>query len=255
MTVIIAAIDRSSAAEPVIRAATALAPLFDAVVEVVHVREDGTGFPEAVASAAGRALRILDGDPASCLVDEITRPDVVAAVVGARGGPGGPRPAGSTALVVLAQVRKPVIVVPPEWAHAASFERAIVPLDAAAATSAAVEAALGACARAGLEILVVHVFSHDTLPHFWDRPAYEGEEWAREFLSRHCAEPEARIELRTGAPAREVLDLVKGSGDLIVLAWSQDLSWGRAHLVRETLADSCVPVVFVPVGAAHHLAE
>jgi hypothetical protein len=35
--------------------------------------------------------------------------------------------------------------------------------------------------------------------------------------------------------------------DLIVLSWSQDSSAGRAHVIREVLGASSVPVLLLPV--------
>ena len=42
-------------------------------------------------------------------------------------------------------------------------------------------------------------------------------------------------------------DAAQQGSDLIVLSWSQDSSAGRAHVIREVLGASSVPVLLIPV--------
>lgn len=252
MTTIVAALNHSAASPVVVGAAQALAPLFCAELDLVHVVEPGDGAapaPAAVRAAEGARLplRLLEGRPAERIVEELGAPDVVAGVLGARGAPSGRRPAGSTALWVLEHALKPVLVVPPEWEPGHELTRVVVPLDAAAPSWDAVRRAVEMCAGEGLEVFAVHVFTAGAIPRFWDRPAYEEDDWGREFLRRRSTMAGTRMAVRVGSPAHEVLEVARGIGDVVVLAWSQDLSGGHAQMVRELLADSPAPVLLVPI--------
>ena len=61
MRTFLAALDSSAAALAVLGTALGIAQLTDATVEAVHVHNDSTEIPEALAARAGIALRILDG--------------------------------------------------------------------------------------------------------------------------------------------------------------------------------------------------
>ena len=247
----VAAIDNSAAAGPVVRAATALARLWDADVDIVHVREDGVDAVAGAADASGFPVRFLEGSPIPRLLRVLAEPDVRAMVVGLRGHPSGSRPAGSTAVALAEGASKPIVMVPPDWAGVDKPRRLLLPLDATEESAQAVDPTAQTCLADGMDLLVVHVFVGGTVPRFWDRADYAGQAWAQEFLYRYCGSPGVRAELRTGSAGAEVLDVAGGQDvDLIALAWSQDLSKGRAELVREVLAGSHVPVILVPVGRA-----
>src|SRR5216117_3502816 len=94
MTKIIAAVDNSATAAPVLATARSLAGLFDAGVEAVHVREDVERMVWAAAVAAEVPLRTVTGRTIDALVDAAAADDVVALVVGARRTPAGARPVG-----------------------------------------------------------------------------------------------------------------------------------------------------------------
>lgn len=247
---VIAAIDQSPAARPVLAAAGAVATLFDASLEALHVREDGWEAAAREARAAGVELRVVEGEP----VDEIARAgrraDVGALVMGARATPGGRRPAGHTSLEVITSVGKPVVVVPPGAAAPWTLGRILAPMDGTAEGSEAVKGAIDIACHADVEVVVAHVHDESHLPMFDEQPQHETEAWAGEFLARHC--PEAakslRMEVRVGVPARQIVDLASDTGcDLVVVAWHQDLSPGRAQVVRELLDRSEVPLILMPV--------
>lgn len=249
---VIAAIDNSAAARPVLGAAGALARLFEASVEALHVREDGDEVARAEAEAAGVPLRTEPDPPVDTIVEAGRAGDVAAMVLGVRGTPGGKRPAGHTALEVITSLGKPVAVVPPVASVASAPFRVVVPLDATAGTAAAVRIAIEAACRADLEVVVAHVFDEAHLPMFDEQPQHETEAWVREFLTRYCpgAKDRARVEIRVGAPEREILSVIEDAGgDLVAVGWSQDLSPGRASVVRELLRWSEVPVLLLPVPA------
>ena len=90
VTRVLAAIDCSAAARPVLSAAKAMAALLGADVDALHVREQAWATKQAAADAAGVHLRLLSGRALERLIGEAGRPDVVAIVPGARATPVGP---------------------------------------------------------------------------------------------------------------------------------------------------------------------
>ena len=82
--VIIAAIDNSLAARPVVLTAIALAPIFGASVEAVHVAEDGCITARGCAVALSVPFRRLEGDVHSRLTEVMAEDSVAALVVGVR---------------------------------------------------------------------------------------------------------------------------------------------------------------------------
>lgn len=256
MSRVIAAVDSSAAARPVLDTAAALARLLGAELEALHVREDGDFAPRAQAAAVGVPLRAVRGPTVPSLVEAAKPGDVVAMVLGARGTPVGRRPAGHTALEVAAALPKPLVIVPPSVAHPGRLRRLLVPLDGSAATAAALRGTIEFARGCALEVVVLHVLDEASLPPFEDQPQHEAASWAREFVARHCPCPpeELQLEVRVGSPSDHVLHVAaEADVDLVALGWSQDLSEGRAAVVRETLAKSAVPVLLVPVGARRGL--
>lgn len=126
-----------------------------------------------------------------------------------------------------------------------------MPLDGTARSAAAVAATARQLARAGVELVVVHVFNAETIPKFWDQHAHAGRAWEQEFLARYCEQPGARLELRQGTAAEHVLDVAATErADMIALAWSQRLEPGRAIIVRQIIRGAAIPVMLVPITAA-----
>lgn len=253
MSVILAAVDDSDVASPVLTTARTLADQLAGTLRAIHVREPpspAAGMAAAAAEDLDITLDELDGDPIEALVAAVGVSHAALVVVGARGSPEGPRPCGHVALAVAEQVAAPVLVVPPDGVRdaGAPLRRAIVPLEGSPESSAAVTVALGALAEAGVEVTVVHVFDADTVPRFWDQSSYAEESFAAEFAARWCADPDVPIRLRRGAAATAVLEVAAAEeADVIALGWSQDLSPGRARTVHAVLDRATVPVLLVPV--------
>ena len=85
-TTVLAAIDDSAAARPVVAVAQRLAVLLEAGVELVHVREDGVALlATEIADDAHLPLRLRTGDVAATLARETLECDAVALVIGTRG--------------------------------------------------------------------------------------------------------------------------------------------------------------------------
>lgn len=251
MTTVIAAIDNSAAARPVLAAASELAALLSADVEALHVREDGDRIAAAAAAAAHVPLRELADPPVESLVAAATGLEVSALVLGARAMPAVPTPLGHVALEVMTSLAKPLVVVPPEVRLPFALRRMLVPLDGTRETAVALGEVIGLARDSRVEVVVLHVHDERSLPPFSDQPQHETAAWEREFLCR-CypgIPDDLRLELRVGAPGESIIRVAdEVDADLIALGWSQDLSPGRAVVVREVLGRSRAPVLLVPLG-------
>lgn len=253
MSKVLAAIDSSAAATPVLETAKAIEPLYGGPIEAVHVREDSTSAAEAAAKAAGIPLRIESGRPLQVLEERLREPEVGLLVIGARGTPGGRRPTGRTAMKLITSVAKPLAVVPPDVREPERVERILAPLDGSAESSEAVAKTIKLARSSGLEVVVLHVREEAALHAFSDQVHHEGPAWVEEFLARFCPVPagEVEVELRVGMPAEQVSGVARDTGaDLIALGWSQDLQPERAAVVRATLSTSTVPVLLIPTSAS-----
>jgi hypothetical protein len=219
----------------------------------VHVREDGGRTVAGVAQGAGVPLREIE---AESVVDGLLEAGrsraVVAVVVGARGAQVGRRPAGHVALELIVALRKPLVVVPPSAPVPCVLERILVPLDATRATTDALAQTVQLASRCDVGVVVLHVHDERSVPPFADQPQHELEAWSREFLSRYCPDAErACLEVRVGAAGQHVLAVAAEAGaSMVALGWAQDLSTGRAAVVREVLARSPIPVLLVPARRA-----
>jgi nucleotide-binding universal stress UspA family protein len=253
MTKVIAALDNSLAARPVVAAAMELAQLLGADVEALHVDEDSDAVAADAAAAAGLELCTCDGPTVEKLVEAGSQDDVVAMAIGSRGAPARARAVGATALEVISSLPKPVLVVPLEIASGRGIRRILVPLEGTVSTSLAPKAMFELAAEADLEVVVVHVHDETSIPAFTDQPQHETREWAREFLARYCpwGLDDVRLEKRVGRRDEEILRAAEEvEADLIALGWAKQLAPGRAPVVRTVLDRGHVPVLLVPVRIA-----
>jgi nucleotide-binding universal stress UspA family protein len=253
MTYVLAALGSDACAKPVLGTAIAFADLLDATTIGLHVRENGERTPAELAVAAGVELHEASGSPIEQIVGSAREPEIAALVLGTRGMHGGPEPAGHTALEVITQVAKPVVVVPPHAPSPQHLARILVPLEGTAESSRAFDDTIKLAHRRQLEILVLHVHSPTTVPAFSDHEPHATRTWEHEFLTRHVATPHDHVKLlrRLGVPADDVVAVAdESSADLVALAWSQNLAPGRAHVVSETLAHSSIPVLLLPVASS-----
>jgi nucleotide-binding universal stress UspA family protein len=253
MTRVIAAVDNSIAARPVLVTAHSLAELFGARVEAVHVRKNGTRVASNEAAAAGLQLHMFTGPTVERLAQVADAEDVAAVVIGARGTPAGSRPVGSTAFELMESLDKPLVVVPPNVSRPGALRRVIVPLEGTLSTSLAPRRLIEIACDAELEVVVLHVHDEASLPAFTDQPQHETDAWAEEFLARYVPGRlgDVRLEVRVGRREEQVLRVAEEmDGDLIALGWSQDLAPGRAAVVRAVLERGLIPVMLVPVYLA-----
>jgi nucleotide-binding universal stress UspA family protein len=253
MTKVIAAIDLSVAARPVLATARALAVLLGAEVEALYVGGDADRMPTSEAEAVGLDLRTEPGPVVERLIEVGTEDDVVALVLGARGTPLVRRPLGSTAIAVATSLPKPVVVVPPDARDPKKLRRVLVPLEESVSASVAPRVVLELAAATELEVVVLHVFDEESIPPFTDQPQHEGPAWAAEFLARYCPSGlgKVRLEVRVGR-TEDLVPLVaeEVEADMVVLGWAQELALGRAPVVRSALGRGRVPILLVPVRLA-----
>lgn len=249
MTGVLAAIDNSAAAKPVLETAKAIKPLFGSPVQAVHVREGSTSVATAAAKASGVLLRVESGSLLEILESRLREPEVAALVIGARGTPAGRRPIGHTAMRLITSVSKPLVVVPPDAREPRRIGRILVPLNGSPESDAAVSRTIELARTSGIEVVVLHVRAEASLHAFSDQLHHEGPAWVEEFLARHCPVParEVKVELRVGV-AEDVVGVARETeADLIALGWSQNLASGHAAVVRATLSSSAVPVLLIPL--------
>ena len=257
MKKLIAALDNSPAARPVLDTAVELAPLFGAVVEAVHVGERDGGTAAAIAEGAGVSFRTLDGATVPALLDALAEEDVVAGAVGARDSLAGPKAVGGTALALVGRTSTPIVVVPPELAVPPwRPDRIVLPLDGTSETADAAQEFLHRLAGTKTEILVVHVLDASTVPRFLDRPSRDMEVYGKEFLQRYCRDAGTHFVWRTG-PARRVLaEAAEDGRSVVILSWKGSFAAGHGGVVNDVLARTRVPVILLPVsGAAPGRAE
>jgi nucleotide-binding universal stress UspA family protein len=246
MTVVLAAIDQTPAARPVLATAVAIAHVLGAVPRAVHARGDGLRVPEQDAAAFGVPLTVVDEPPVTAIVKAANDPEVALVVLALRGQPDRDA-AGGTALAVMAQLTRPVLFVPPEEPVRDNLKRVLFPLDGTQGASRAVRSMISSFRDGGAEVIILHVFDARTVPRFLDR-AQDLEIWADEFLARHCTQPGVRLELRSGDPTNAILHLAEAENvDVVALGWRQDLSADRAQVARTILTEAKRPVALVPL--------
>ena len=81
MTIVLAAVDATPSAKPVLGTAVAIAALFEARVIALHVRENGIAETEKAVSAAGIELRVLSGTPVDQIIEAAENREVAALVL------------------------------------------------------------------------------------------------------------------------------------------------------------------------------
>jgi nucleotide-binding universal stress UspA family protein len=253
MTKVIAALDNSLAARPVLATAASLARLLGAQIDALHVSGNGAEVARSAAEAAGLELRTCTGPTVDRLVEAGSDEEVVAMVLGARGTPGAARPVGTTALEVITSLPKPLVIVPPDASRPGTLRRVLVPLEGTISSSLAPKGVFELARGAQLEVVVLHIHDEASLPAFTDQPQHEATAWTEEFLARYCpwGVGDVRLEVRVGRRDQQLLRAAEETGaDLIALGWSQELAPGRAPVVLAALELGHVPVLLIPVHLA-----
>jgi nucleotide-binding universal stress UspA family protein len=251
------AIDDHPSNATTLQVGVALGRALERPVVATHVAEAAPARVRSAAERCGVDLQSRSGPVVPTLTAVVADTAVWIAVVG-RGQPARVgRPAGDVALALIEATSTPTVLVPPDTSAGIGtpLHTVLLPLDGAPETEAAVAPTVRLLAEAALEVVVVHVLADQQVPAFLDQAHHDLEAWGHEFLARHAVtDTPPRIVLRAGTPGRNLLEVARAEdADLIVVGWSQDLSPGRADVVRLLLADAHVPVLLVPIepsGAA-----
>jgi nucleotide-binding universal stress UspA family protein len=250
MKKVLIALDNSLAARAVIPSGRALAALLNADTEGLHVRVDGDRTVRETAEWAGLPLRVAEGDVIESLIEAGNSDDVIALALGARGSDVTRRPLGGTAASVATALPKPVLIVPPAAQSVSIFRRVLVPVEGTRSSSLAPRVVFQLTAGAQIDAVALHVYDESSVPAFTDQPQHEQPAWEREFLQRYCpwGIGKIKLETRVGRSGEIIAQVAEERDcDIIALGWSQELSGGRAPVVRETLERSSRPVLLVPV--------
>jgi nucleotide-binding universal stress UspA family protein len=256
MTKVIAAIDSSAAAHRVLDRALALGRLLGLEVDALHILEDGTTTARACAEALDLVLHEQTGDPAEAVLEAGHEDDVAVLAFGVRDHELGPRPSGHVARSVLGSSPKPCLVIPPGTVRTGPLRRLVVALEADVGKARALDDVVRRLDEAGAELILLHVDDQASVPSFSDQVQHETEAYSHEFFRRYASvlgngEERARLELRIGDPAQELITLAEEvEADLVVMSWRGALTSGRAPVVNELLTHVRIPVLLVPVVAA-----
>ena len=244
MNRIVACLDGSTCDAAVERTADALASLLRATVDAVNVSRPG----DATTIERPERARVLSGDPASVLLDELRADDVVLGVIGSRSVRAKPAMAGHVAMELLASSPVPLAVVAPGGASMpADHPEILIPLDGAVETTDAVAPLANALASGGAGVVFLHVFDSGSVPPFVSS-ADDLAILAEEFLDRHLPERTEPCELRLGEPGDHIADVADArDADAIMVAWRQDLSPGRAEVIRHLVRRDRRPLIVVPI--------
>ena len=250
MNKVIAALDTSLAANPVLRTAVALADVLGSEIEAVHVTVGRDRVARSAAGAANVPYRTTSGPVVERLVEIGQASDVVALVLGARGSPLARRPMGGTALAVATALSKPLVVVPPGARVRDRLRSVLVPLAGRDMEHHTPRAIVALADGEELDVIVLHVLDELSLPRFTDQPQHEHEARVGEFLRRYCpwGIGKVRFEVRIGR-REELVPTVADevNADIVALGWAQELEPDRASVVRTMLTRSTVPLLLVPV--------
>jgi len=242
---VLAAIDASAVAGPVLDETQLLADALGATPDAIHV---GRGDPaECIGARAGVPVRTLHGDVVSTIVREASADDVEAVVVGARGLPGARHSVGHVTGRLLRRLPKLVAVVPPDH-RPAKLQHVLVPLDGSIATGSAVTGLVDTFTRHGAELVVVHVFTPETIPSTLDHTGAL-ELWEEEFVRRTCPRlADARVAVCIGPPGTKIAEAARAEAtDLVVLAWRRRFTGRHGQVVLDALAHAGAPVLLVPI--------
>lgn len=253
MSTVLVALDNSLSGRALIAGARALALLLGAEMKALHVRVDGEEIARQSAEAAVVQLDTTTGSVVDRLVEAGGSGDVVALALGVRASGISKGRFGNTAAGVATALGKPVLIVPCGAEPKAPFRRVLVPIEGTAFSSLAPRAIFKLAPGAEVDAVALHVYDENSAPSFTDQPQHEQPAWEREFLQRYCpwGLGTIRLETRTGRPGDVIPKAASECDcDLIALGWSQDLSAGRAPVVRETLERSAQPVLLVPLQLA-----
>lgn len=247
---ILTAVDSGPMRATIMAAGAALAALYDATLEALHVLDQAEA-PDWIVTQGTVPLHLTWGMPGERVSEIGTESDVAAVVMGMRATPWGGRPVGSTARRVLQATDRPVLLVPPQCSAPLSFDRWLIPLEGTQAEFDSLGDLIERAHRQGAAVTALHVQEEPELRSFAGAPPTDVHGWVRQFLARFCPHPSlVTPRLRVGRPAERILGVARDvAADVIVVVWNRSLAPGRARVVRTLLEQSQVPVLLLPAAS------
>jgi nucleotide-binding universal stress UspA family protein len=246
MSTVLAAVDDSLSAGPVLTMAAAVAPVLGSTVEAVHVGPSAGTTARGFAERAGVPFRTEPGRALDRLV-QLASDDVTVVVVGSRDRTTGRTGLGHLVVELADRLPRPVLVVPPHCAPADRLRSVLVALEGTRRTPKPLRQAMSVASGSDLQLTVVHVEDESAVPSFSDSMAHEMADFATEYLARYWPEvPAARLALPLGDPVEMILATVEMvEPDLLVAGWPQGKGPAHGLVIREVLRRSPVPVLLV----------
>jgi nucleotide-binding universal stress UspA family protein len=171
---------------------------------------------------------------------------------------------GHVTRAVIERSPVPVLLLPPAYAEALPWERALVPVSGEAGADEALALAVRLANALGLEVHVAHVTDSDVTDEglaaaarYADAPHHEYPRRLEEFVSRalpQCAPAECRcirkIALCRGDITRELTGLIERDRvSLIVVGWHGHFMTGHARVLKDLIQRVSCPVLLVKPAA------
>ena len=257
MNQLIAAIDDSAAARPVLMAARRIAQLFGDSLFALHISDDVAGHTAAdVATALDIPLRVRHGEAVREIASAASAAAVRGVVVGSRGLPNAGRAIGGTALALIQTLDKTVIVVPPtatarsDRLHRLSSRSTEPARPPRPYSCSSTQWWPTPTSRSSPSMCS----SPTPYPPFPTSPATRPTHGDRSFSGAGHQPERTRPRWRCAsavpptwcaAVARDI------DADMVALGWKQNLAPGRAAVVSALLADADVPIVLLPSARSH----
>jgi len=221
MPTVIAAVDGSATAGPVLAYAKAFADASAMAVRAVHVSgADDDHEVDALARHFGVPVSVRHGNVIDALIAAINEPDVAVAVIGSdsRLHHGG---IGHVTCSIMRSGHTPLLIVPAHATTNPRLRRVLVPLDG---TDVDARTVAGITRRlvqdAGTELTMIHVFDEQRMPPVANHEPHETDAWVHEFRTRY-APTKGTLVFRVGTAAQEIAALAhEQQPDLAILAWT-----------------------------------
>lgn len=213
------------------------------------------------------SLVVHTGEPAAMILAEVAAPATALLVMTASAAGEPVRAVGSVAMNVIANARRPIVIVRPEIAPAppagaAAIKRLLVPLDGTVETAGALREATKLAHQLGAtaEILYVAQASGPAQEQqsiagrrYVDQPQHEWRSWSRDFKDRLAVEaagfsPSAHlpIHIRQGDPGEEIARFAREAQfDAIVLVRRSRMEPDRANALKRVIELSPCPLIVV----------
>ncbi|HEU5441432.1 MAG TPA: universal stress protein [Ktedonobacterales bacterium] len=286
--VVLVALDGSAAAATALPVAQRLAHLLKMPLHVLHVATSpitASSVAELLhLDAAGASTAEIDvraGDPSEEILRAVKEQRTYLTVLTTHGREiEADRHLGHVAEQVIASTMRPILLIRPEAAAAASTaleaKRFLLPLDGKAATARALGSITDIVCRLGgsfdvlfiadpVKLALPQMKEPGTLgiPRYVDQPQHEWPAWMREVLdylgacsARHPLGVPARVHVVSGPITSVVLQFVaEHLEDVIVLVRRSHLEPGRAEVLRALLDETPCPVLLTgtPVSVRRSL--